>query len=65
MNQLARAPSQARVDHVGALLSVLAAAVRDTAAYIVIREAHAFFTSPPALRHPVSQRARRFMRGVE
>jgi hypothetical protein len=65
MNQLARQPSDARVIYLGALLSGLAAAVRDTAAFMLIREAHGYFAPPRAFRHPVSKRARRFMRGGE
>lgn len=65
MNQLARLPSQARVIHFGAVAASLASAVRDTAAFIFVREAHAFFVVPRAFRHPVSERARRFLRSGE
>jgi hypothetical protein len=65
MNQIARIPSQARLGYLGALLSSLGAAVRDTAAFIFVREAHAFFVAPRAFRYPVSKRAQRFMRGGE
>lgn len=65
MNNTARLPSSARPFSLGAVLSGLAEALRDTAAFIFVREAHAYFTPPPALRHAVSPRARRFMRGGE
>ncbi len=65
MNQTARFPTQAHPTGLGAILSGLAAAARDTAAFIFVREAHAYFVAPRALRHPVSKRAQRFMRGGE
>jgi hypothetical protein len=63
MNQSARLQPQARLVPLGALLSSLGAAVRDTAAFVFVREAHAFFVTPRAFRYPVSKRAQRFMRG--
>lgn len=65
MNQTARFPTHSRPASLGAVLSSLAAAARDTAAFIFVREAHAYFVAPRAMRHPVSARAQRFMRSGE
>jgi hypothetical protein len=65
MNRTARLPSQARPTGFATLLPNLQAAVRDTAAFIFIREAYTFFAPPPALRYSPSQRAQRFMRSGE
>ena len=65
MNQTARLPSQTRAPYLGSILSSLGTALRDTAAFIFVREAHAYYVAPKALRSPVSKRAQRFMRGGE
>lgn len=65
MNHTARFPSQARPVGLGALLSSLGSAFRETAGFIFNTHAHAFYAPPAALRHPTSQRAQRFLRGGE
>jgi hypothetical protein len=65
MNHTARFPSQARPTGLGAVLASLAAAFQETAGFIFNTHAHAFYAPPAALRHPVSRRAQRFLRGGE
>ncbi len=61
MNHTARFPSPAHPTGLGAIVSGLAAALRDTAGFIFNTHAHAFYAPPAALRHP----AQRFLRGGE
>lgn len=65
MNHTACLPSHARPTGLGAMLSSLAAAFRESAGFIFNTHTHAFYAPPAALRHPMSQRARRFLRGCE
>ena len=65
MNHAARFPAPTRPVGLNAVLSGLGAALRDTAAFVFVREAHAYFAPPPALRQAPTPRARRFMRGGE
>ncbi len=65
MNQLAHNPSQLRLAHPGDVVAAFAAAVGDAAAVLFGRAAHAHYAPPQALRHPVSKRGQRFLRGGE
>jgi hypothetical protein len=65
MNQTARLPSQTRALHPGGVLSGLAAALLETAAFLTPRGTYAVAAPPPAYRQRVSKRAQRFMRGGE
>jgi hypothetical protein len=65
MNQTARLPSQARALRLGAIPRSLGATLHDTVALLFVREAHAYYAAPRALRAPLSKRAQRFMRGGE
>ena len=65
MNQTARLSSHARPTGIGAVLSSLGDAFRNTAGMIFTTHAHAFYAPPAALRYPLSPRAVRFLRGGE
>ena len=67
MNHTAHFPAASRSARSlqASFLSDLCGALRDTAAFLLAREAYASFVAPRALRHPPSPRARRFMRGGE
>ena len=62
MNNTARFPSRARPVSNASFATELEVAIRDTAAFIFIREAYKYFAPPAAHREQVSARARRFMR---
>lgn len=65
MSQTAHLPSQARPTGIGAILSSVACAFHEAAGFIFTTHAHVFYAPPAALRHPISKRARRFLRGGE
>jgi hypothetical protein len=67
MNHTANFPSASRTARPlqASFLTDLAGALRDTAAFLLAREAYASFAAPRALRYPPGKRARRFMRGGE
>jgi hypothetical protein len=64
MNHTAHFPATSRNARSlqASFLSDLVGALRDTAAFLLTREAYASVVAPRTLRHPPSERARRFMR---